>query len=75
MKDVLIELIDNVQATGGLIKFSDGLTAPQADPTWTDLGATILKVADALEKEGVNMRLEIEEVDYSSEEAEENSSF
>ena len=75
MKDVLIELIDNVQATGGLIEFSDGLTAPQADPTWTDLGATILKAHDALEKEGVNMRLQIEEVDYSSEEAEENSSF
>lgn len=75
MKDILIELITDIQNTGGLIEFSDGLTAPAADPTWTDLGATVLKAHEELEKAGVVLRLNIEEVDYSSDDAEEHSSL
>ena len=72
MKEALTSLISDVQATGGIIEFSDGLSAPAAAPTWTDLGTTILKAHCALEKEGIELRLNITEADYPSEEAEEN---
>lgn len=70
MQDVLIDLIQNIQATGGIITFSDGLSAPAADPTWIDLGDTVLKAHEALTKENIHIKLYIEDVDYSSKEAE-----
>jgi hypothetical protein len=72
MKEALTSLISDAQATGGIVEFTDGLSAPAADPAWTDLGATILKAQDALEKEGVELRLNINVVDFPSDEAEEN---
>ena len=72
MIEALTSLISDVQATGGIIEFNDGLSAPAAEPAWEDLGATILKAHDALEKEGVELRLNINVVDFPSDEAEEN---
>ena len=66
----LISLITDVQNTGGLIEFSDGLFAPAADPTWTDIGQTIFQAHSALESNGITLRMNIEDVGYSSKEAE-----
>jgi hypothetical protein len=66
MRKVLESLIDDIQSTGGLITFNDGLSAPATDPTWTDLGATVLEAHAALEKEGVSIRLYINEVEHAS---------
>ena len=70
MQEILTGLITDIQNTGGLIEFSDGQHAPKADPTWTDLGSRVLKAHAALEKAGIELRLNIEEVDYTSDEAE-----
>ena len=69
MQKALISLIQDAQSTGGIITFTDGLSAPVADLLWTDLGETILKAHDALKKEGVEIQLDIDEVDYSSKDA------
>jgi len=69
MKKALTSLIQDAQATGGIITFTDGLSAPAADPMWTDLGTTILQAHDALKKEGVEIQLDINEVEYSSKDA------
>lgn len=71
MQEALISLIQDVQATGGIITFTDGISAPAVDPTWTDLGKTVLMAYDALEKEGIEIRLYVDEVEYSSKDAEE----
>jgi hypothetical protein len=71
IKESLISLVSDVQATGGIIEFSDGLSAPSADPTWTDLGNSILKAHTELEKAGVEIRLTITDADCLSSEAEE----
>ena len=38
---LLMALIGDIQATGGIVLFSDGLCAPVADTAWIDLGQTI----------------------------------
>ena len=70
MIKVLINLVKDIQATGGLIEFSDGLHAPMADPAWIDLGETVLKAHEALVEAGVDQTLDIDIVDYSSKEDE-----
>ena len=69
MKDTLISLVENAQKTGGIVTFTDGLSAPAADLLWTELGATILKAYDDLNKEGVEVLLDIRKVDYSARDA------
>ena len=64
MKQVLIALVGDIQATGGLIQFSDGLVAPKAEPSWTDLGSTVLMARDELQDSGHSVKLDIDVVDY-----------
>lgn len=70
MKDVLISLISDIQATGGLIAYSDGSYAPVADHTWTDLGETVIAAKRTLEAEGIEVELSIDNVEQDSSEAE-----
>ena len=41
-RDIADQLIDVINATGGVIKVEEGIYAPQADPDWTDLGAVYM---------------------------------
>jgi hypothetical protein len=41
-KDSAQILIDTINATGGLLEFSDGTYAPLGDPEWIDLGEAYL---------------------------------
>lgn len=43
------KLLGTVESTGGLIEFSDGTYAPEADSDWIDLGDIVLKARDALQ--------------------------
>ena len=52
------QIIDTVQATGGLVRTPDGLHAPVADPDWIDLGECVLNLAQIL-----GIQLDIEETD------------
>jgi len=69
MEQALISIIETIQSSGGLLEFSDGLVAPSADPTWTDLGHDILNAHGALKKDGIDIPLSIETVDYCSKDA------
>ena len=66
MIKLLIEIVDDIQCTGGLIKFSDGLYAPVVNPAWIDLGETVHKAHMALVDAGIEHDLDIDVVDYSS---------
>ena len=65
-EDVLKQLITDIDATGGLIKFSDGNHSPKADPSWLDLGMTVVAAEKALIALGYEVSLSVEEVEYSS---------
>jgi hypothetical protein len=67
LRAALIALIKDVNTAGGLIRFTDGLTAPAAEPSWTDLGATILQAHEALKADGVTLGLYAYGVDTTSE--------
>jgi hypothetical protein len=41
-KDAAQLLIETINATGGLLEFSDGTYAPRGDPEWIDLGEAYL---------------------------------
>jgi hypothetical protein len=62
-----ISLIKDVNTAGGLVRFTDGLTAPAAEPSWTELGATILLAHEALKADGVVIGLHSYDVDTTSE--------
>lgn len=66
MQAALISLINDIQDSGGLITYTDGFSAPAASPSWTDLGSTVLAAHKALEDEGVEIRLYVEESDLAS---------
>ena len=57
-------LIDDVHSSGGLIKYSNEVFAPAAEPTWTDLGLSILNIQTHLESMGVESRLLITDVGH-----------
>ncbi len=44
----LQQLVDTINATGGLVVADDGFIAPVADPDWIDLGAAYLSACKAL---------------------------
>ena len=46
--DILLELVSDIQATGGLIEQANGEFAPVADKDWIDLGSTVKKAYDWL---------------------------
>ena len=69
MQNPLIQLVEEAQSTGGITTFTDGLSAPTADLLWTKLGKIILEAHEALKKEGVEIQLDITEVDYSAKDA------
>lgn len=65
MKRVMQKLISDVQVSGGLLKFGNGTHAPASDPSWIDLGETVLEVKDELEALGEPVELTI--IDISDE--------
>jgi hypothetical protein len=67
LRAALISLIKDVNTAGGLVRFTDGLTAPAAEPSWTELGATILLAHEALKADGVVIGLHSYDVDTTSE--------
>jgi hypothetical protein len=66
---LLVGFIEDVQASGGIIGFSDGLHAPVADLTWTDLGKRIVDIQRYLQDKGMKPYLEQQNVLFSSSEA------
>ncbi len=62
MKNVLLKLIDDIQVSGGVLLYGNGTYAPVGDPTWTDLGETILEAKEALESAGEEVELDIQDV-------------
>jgi hypothetical protein len=42
MTDVVQQLIDTINATGGVMHLPNGMTAPVGDPTWEDLAEVYL---------------------------------
>ena len=56
---VLATLVEDVEAAGGLVTFSDGLTAPMCDLSWVDLGSTVLKAHKSLKAAGIKQNLSV----------------
>ena len=50
---ILLEFINDIEQTGGVVECLDGLHAPVADEDWIDLGETYLKACRALGREPV----------------------
>src|SRR5713226_4599789 len=67
LTDALKALISTVQATGGLVHFSDGSYACAADDEWLDLADAILVAKQTLENEaGIVVELTITEIPENS---------
>lgn len=64
--EILLSIIDTVESTGGLIRFSDGLHAPIAGQSWVDLGEAVNQAHLYLASQKIQHRLTIEWVDYAS---------
>lgn len=62
MKNVLLKLIDDIQVSGGVLLYGNGTCAPLGDPTWTDLGETIMEAKGALEAAGEKVKLDVHDV-------------
>lgn len=62
-------IIHDINATGGLIEFSDGNCAPEADPTWIDLGSRIEEIDAYLQDKNAAINIKRAKVDFPSEEA------
>jgi hypothetical protein len=48
MESVLLEFIQAVEDTGGVVKVRKGFVAPAADPEWGDIGAIYLDACKAV---------------------------
>ncbi|PSV00472.1 hypothetical protein [Photobacterium kishitanii] len=59
----LLEVIAEIQATGGLIETSAGVYAPLGDENWTSLGITIYNAYTYFKKRGVEVSLDITKPD------------
>lgn len=46
----LLKLIGTIESTGGLVRFEDGSTAPEADIEWLDMADTYLAACKELER-------------------------
>lgn len=60
---VLLDFIKDVEDTGGIAVNDDGVEAPVADPTWTDLAQTYRKACKAMNREPLVLNLEEEDDD------------
>lgn len=60
---VLLEFIRDIEGTGGITVNDDGVEAPVADPTWTDLAETYRKACKAMNREPVVSNLEEDDDD------------
>lgn len=65
----LKNLIDTIETTGGLVRYSDGIVAPAADESWIDLAEVVLQAKEELDAQGESVKLTITDVDYSSKDA------
>lgn len=50
---VLLDFIKDIEITGGITVNSEGVEAPVADPTWTDLAQTYRNACAAMNKQPV----------------------
>ncbi len=66
MMKPLLSIVEDAQRTGGLLRFSDGLYAPAADPTWVDLGQTIFDTFTMLQNHDIDVTLDILNTDSTS---------
>jgi hypothetical protein len=66
---LLRNIIHDVNASGGLIEFTDGNCAPQADPSWIDLGSRIEEINVYLQGVGSAIRIKREKANCTSDEA------
>lgn len=48
VRAALIEFCDDIERTGGVVQDGQGITAPNADLSWSDLGTTYLHACAAL---------------------------
>lgn len=71
---LLLCLIKDIQATGGLVSFTDGMHAPLVDPGWVDLGERIAEANNYLTGQGIETGLIINTEECSSKEFEEAQS-
>lgn len=57
---MLVELVDLVQVTGGVTVSRIGLASPVGDPDWIDLGELALKAHNFLKDAGYETELTVE---------------
>ncbi len=50
LKKLVLELIDCIDSTGGVIRNPKGLHEPVADPMWIDIGELYIKACNATGK-------------------------
>ena len=60
---VLTDLVNTVEATGGLIEQWDGVHVPEGDHDWLDLGEAALRAHRALKDMGIDLPLTIRKED------------
>jgi hypothetical protein len=60
---MLVELVDLVQVTGGVTVSRTGLASPVGDPDWIDLGELAVKAHDFLQDAGYETELKVERKD------------
>ena len=58
---VLRDLVNTVEATGGLVRWSDGAYTPECDHEWDDLGRVAFNAAGVLVRAGRPVELRIQE--------------
>jgi hypothetical protein len=50
-RSALVDFVETIEMSGGAVEHQDGTFAPQADPTWTDLGDSYLRACRELGRE------------------------
>lgn len=72
--DALRLFVDAINATGGLVINDDGVEAPAADESWTDLADAYLRACEALGVEPRNVeRAALDELEAEDEEPEDDA--
>ncbi len=57
----LRDLVNTVEATGGLVLWPDGAYTPACDHEWDDLGAAALEAFHVLTRAGIAIELRVRE--------------
>ena len=63
----LTDLVNTVEATGGLVEQYDGMHVPECDHEWIDLGEATLRAHRVLRDAGVDIPLRIRKDDSDAE--------